>query len=77
MVLGKEAPTDYFPWWPAIVRDVGEVLGIRYSTNSAFDDRAELMRVLIRGIGVGPGDEDAGWRGRRYIFEQSGPSAHA
>jgi hypothetical protein len=54
MVLGKEAPPDYFPWWPTPVRDVGEILRISYSTNSAFHDRAELMRVQIRPTGLNP-----------------------
>jgi hypothetical protein len=54
MVMGKDAPPDYFPWWPTPVRDIGEVLRISFSTNSAFDDRAELMRVLVRATGPDP-----------------------
>jgi hypothetical protein len=52
--LGKEAPSNYFPWWPIPLRDVGDILRIRYSTNSAFHDFAELMRVLIRPTGPNP-----------------------
>ncbi|HEX3041960.1 MAG TPA: hypothetical protein VHP56_07735 [Solirubrobacterales bacterium] len=54
MVMGKDAPSDYFPWWPSPVRDIGEVLRFRFSTNSAFEDRAELVRLLVRATGPNP-----------------------
>jgi len=54
MVMGKDAPPDYFPWWPIPVRDIGEVLRLQFSTNSGFENRAEVMRVLVRATGPNP-----------------------
>jgi hypothetical protein len=50
----KKRVPGLFPWNPLPLKDVGEVLDVRYVPPVTGYDRAELMRVRIRASGPDP-----------------------